>query len=57
MIIAVAEMASRRRLTPRTYWILQLVGMASVILIFLLMSYVDFKHLYLVKLKPMFYKR
>lgn len=56
MVIAIAEMLTRKRLSPRTYWVLQLVGMVSVVLIFLLMSYVDFKHLYLVKLKPMLHK-
>jgi len=56
MLIALLEMVSHKRLSPRAYWVLQLIGMASVIIIFLLLSYVDFKHLYLVKFKPMLMK-
>jgi len=49
ILIALAEIIIHRTISPKSYWILQLAGMCSVIVIFMLMSYVDLRHLYLVK--------
>ncbi|MDT4762873.1 RIP metalloprotease RseP [Sphaerochaeta sp. PS] len=44
MLIACTEWVTGKRIRPRTYWILQLVGIFSVVCIFLFLGYVDMRH-------------
>ena len=44
ILIAFIEWISCKRISPKTYWILQLVGMFSVFAIFLFLGYVDVRH-------------
>lgn len=44
ILIAFVEWITHKRISPKTYWILQLVGMFSVFAIFLFLGYVDIRH-------------
>ncbi|MEA4860860.1 MAG: site-2 protease family protein, partial [Sphaerochaeta sp.] len=44
MLIACTEWVTGKRIRPRTYWILQLVGIFSVVCIFLFLGYADMLH-------------
>ncbi|WP_320130392.1 RIP metalloprotease RseP [uncultured Sphaerochaeta sp.] len=49
MLIGLYETISKKRVQPRHYWVLQLIGFLAVILIFGFMTYVDLHHLYLIR--------
>ncbi len=46
MLISLLEIITRRRISPKNYWICQLIGMVSVILLFSFMYFIDFKYFY-----------
>jgi regulator of sigma E protease len=54
ILVSLFECVTGKRISPRSYWVLQLVGTCIVILILLLLTYVDLRHLYLVKVKHSF---
>jgi regulator of sigma E protease len=46
MLISLLEIITRRRISPKNYWICQLIGMISVILLFSFMYFIDFKYFF-----------
>lgn len=44
MLIALLETITRRKISPKNYWICQLIGMISVVLLFGFMYFIDFKY-------------
>jgi regulator of sigma E protease len=49
MLIGLYETITTKRIRPQHYWVLQLIGFFTVILIFGFMTYVDLHHLYLIR--------
>jgi regulator of sigma E protease len=49
MLIGLYETVTTKRIRPQHYWVLQLIGFFTVILIFGFMTYVDLHHLYLIR--------
>ena len=49
IIIALAEWMTKRQIRPKTYYVLQLIGIACVLLIFLLLTLTDIRHFLLIR--------
>ncbi|MGD6730776.1 MAG: RIP metalloprotease RseP [Pleomorphochaeta sp.] len=46
MLISLVEIITRKKISPKNYWICQLIGMISVIILFSFMYFIDFKYFY-----------
>lgn len=46
MLISIIEIITRKRISPKNYWICQLFGMICVILLFSFMYFIDFKYFF-----------
>lgn len=46
IIIAIAEIITTKRISPKKYWICQLIGMGGLVLIFVAMYFIDLRYFY-----------